>query len=235
MENASAAAHGPPLGDSEHPATLSQGVSVSTETIRIATTDDLTYINSLMRKHAGAVGFMPFAGLEWLIQRQLIKIALENGEPAGYLLGRKQYRWAPLMRPITQAAIQYDAQRRHLGSALVKLIEADARAAGQIALQCCCAADLDANQFWSAEGFKPICWLTPDNARKRPVICWRKPLASRLPLWFAQPPPRSGHQGLTTKAPRSIRQFFESARNKVHGFHTAKRPAEGQAGSEDQA
>lgn len=87
-----------------------------------------------------------------------------------------------------------DAQRRHHGLALLQLLEREARAVGQIGIQANCAVGLEANEFWDAAGFKPICILTPRNARGREIICWRKPLVNRVPLWFALPPQRAGHK-----------------------------------------
>lgn len=166
-------------------------------TIRIATAADLTFVLHLQRKFSNQVGFLPTPAVEQYLAKTAITIATENGEPAGYLLGNHALSWQPLLRPITQAAVCFDAQRRRHGLQLIHTVEADAIAAGQLGLQANCREDLDANAFWRAAGFVAICRLKPDNARGRPVIVWRKPLTRKLPLWFAAPPLRAGHRAST--------------------------------------
>lgn len=124
-------------------------------------------------------------------------IARENDVPAGYILGRNALRWQPQMRPIYQAAVQMDAQRRAHGIALVEQICNEAKAAGQQAVQACCREGLEANDFWKSIGFRPICYLNPMNARKRSVICWRKPLSNRFPAWVAEFPKVAGYRART--------------------------------------
>lgn len=167
-------------------------------TLRVATLADLSFVTSLARKHTEAVGFLPRPAVEWYIANSRVIIATENADNAGYLLGRSHFRWQPLLRPITQAAICFDAQRRHLGLSLVSHVADQARSAGQIGVQCCCADGLDANLFWAAAGFQQICTLSRANARDRQIHVWRLPLAKRLPLWWIQPPPRAGIRAAST-------------------------------------
>lgn len=163
--------------------------------IRTATPADLRYVLDLAKRHTNEIGFLPRQAYQNLIAMRRVHLALENDEPAGMILGRDALRWCIAMRPITQAAIQYDAQRRHHGLALVTQAAADASAAGQVALQACCREGLEANKFWRIAGFVEICRLDPTNARNRKVICWRKPLiAGFVPAWFRVPPPVSGHR-----------------------------------------
>lgn len=98
------------------------------------------------------------------------------------------------MRPITQAAIAFDAQRRHNGLALIASEAAAAREAGQVALQAMCRSDLDANDFWNAAGFEKIGEYDPKNARKKTMICWRRRLITAVPTWYHQLPPVAGHK-----------------------------------------
>jgi N-acetylglutamate synthase-like GNAT family acetyltransferase len=161
--------------------------------IRVATADDQKFIDSLQRKFAGCLGFLPSVALETLTTQGHIRMASENDEPAGYILSRPRLQWCPQMRSITQAAVAMDAQRRHLGLQLLEAITAEARANGILALQACCAVGLDSNEFWAAAGFTPIAHLTPANVRGREIICWRKPLVSKVPVWFAMLPRRAGH------------------------------------------
>lgn len=167
---------------------------LKTAQIRTATPADLSYVKSLARRFSNQIGFLPEAALLQYLESQKIKIALDNGDPVGYLLGNNHLRWQPLLRPITQAAVQFDAQRRHHGQSLLTRTTLEAIAAGQVGLQACCREDLDANEFWRSQGFVAICYLTPTTARQHPIICWRKPLVKKLPLWFASPPMRAGYQ-----------------------------------------
>ena len=189
--------------------------SVAAEThLRPATTQDVKFLEHLQRVYPNAIGFLPRMALDHYTAAGCAKIAIENGDPAGFILGSKRLRWQPLLRPIYQAAVAMDATRRHHGLALLAEIEAEARAAGQLGLQANCAAELEANEFWRAAGFIAIACLTPPNARKRDVICWRKPLATRVPLWFSQLPQRAGrHAGRSASdRQRSILNHFKTGK-----------------------
>lgn len=131
-----------------------------------------------------------------------MRIAEQNDDAAGYILSRTRLRWQPKMRSITQAAVAMDAQRRHHGLALLTRIEEEARSAGLLAIQACCAVGLDSNDFWRAAGFLPIVHMRPRNVRGREIICWRKPLTPLVPTWFAMPPKFAGYVG---KAPTLTR------------------------------
>lgn len=167
----------------------------------VATSRHQGMVMDLQRKFTNQLGFIPSAATLWYIESGNCGIALENGEPCGMLLGRPAFRYQPLLRPITQAAVYMDAQRRHHGLALLAALEGRALKAGQLALQCCCAEELAANEFWSIAGFVPIDLLLPDNARGRGIVVWRKQLTPTLPDWFYTPPPRTGHKARSTRFP----------------------------------
>ena len=162
--------------------------------IRAANSGDLRFVDALQRRYSGALGFLPKIAIEQCTEQGAIKLAIENDEPAGYILSRRALAWCPQMRSITQAAVAMDAQRRHHGLALLASVESESRAAGILALQACCAVGLESNEFWAAAGYRPIAHLTPPNCRGREIICWRKPLVTRLPVWFAMMPRRAGHR-----------------------------------------
>jgi N-acetylglutamate synthase-like GNAT family acetyltransferase len=162
--------------------------------IRTATAADLKFVDSLQKKFANCVGFLPKVAIENLLGQGHIRLAMENDDGAGYILSRPRLVWQPKMRSITQACVAMDAQRRHHGLALLATISDEARAAGLLAIQACCAVGLESNSFWKAAGFVPVCHMTPTNVRGREIICWRKPLTTRLPIWFAMPPKFAGHR-----------------------------------------
>lgn len=160
-----------------------------------ATPADLAFVLALQKKHSGSLGFLPTAALSWYIENKRVTLARENTEHAGYLLGRSHFRWQPLMRPITQAAVCMDAQRRKLGLRLVDQVVEQATLAGQYAVQAMCAADLDSVEFWKAAGFREIGRYSPDNKRNRAMICFRRPLTQASPAWFNVMPPLAGWKG----------------------------------------
>jgi hypothetical protein len=165
-----------------------------TPTIRIATPREKLFILDLARKFSNQLGFIPAVALDWYLDNALITEVMENDTPAGYLLGRPSLRWNRAIRPITQAAVCFDAQRRHLGLALIAHAQVQALAAGQIAIQANCREGIDANEFWLAAGFQLICKLDPNNARGKAVNCWRKLLGTTRPAWFDLPPQYAGHR-----------------------------------------
>src|SRR5947209_1089728 len=95
--------------------------------VTAAALSDLPYVVHLQKRHSTAVGFLPRAALEEKIRLGRIWLATENDEPAGFLhhgsLARPEVR-------IFQAAVQYDAQRRHHGMALVNDLLSRASASG---------------------------------------------------------------------------------------------------------
>lgn len=164
------------------------------DTIKLATPNDLKYITDLQKKFSNQLGFLTSAALMWHLENKTCGLAIENGEPAGYVLGRESYKYNRLIRPITQAAVQFDAQRRQHGMNLVNRVIERARHAGQLAVQAKCAADIEANDFWCALGFHAIHVITPTNARERTIIVWRKPTTDQIPTWFGDAPPVTGHK-----------------------------------------
>lgn len=185
-------------GDLATPRGPSAGCAFSGQ-IAIATPRHLKFLSHLQKQFSNHLGYLPTAALQWYVEQKRIGLAFENNEPAGYVLGRTHFRYQPEMRPITQAAVAMDAQRRHIGLALVDRVITHARQAGQLAVQACCAADLDANEFWYAAGFHAIGVIQPDNARGRKIVVWRKPLTTTLPEWFREAPHQAGHRARRLK------------------------------------
>lgn len=118
-----------------------------------ATPHDLAYVVHLQKRNHYSLGFLPRLALEEKIRLGRIHLALENDEPAGFL--HHGSLAAPEVR-IFQAAIQYDARRRHLGLGLVADLVARATEAGARGISLRCLSDLDANSFWRAAGFELI-------------------------------------------------------------------------------
>jgi len=185
------------------------GFTVEPDQIRLGTPGDLTFVEHVRKRFGHALGFLPLAAIENSLEGGHIRICAENGDAAGYILSRPNLAWQPKLRSITHAAVCMDAQRRHHGLALLKTIEAEAIAAGLLAIQACCAVGLESNDFWRAAGFLPIAHLTPDTKSAREIICWRKPLTTVVPIWFAMLPERSGHRARPTVHTRDIHRTAE--------------------------
>jgi len=135
-----------------------------------ATEADLAYVVSLQKRHADALGFIPRMALLEKISLNQITLARENGDPAGFL------HHGSLTRPevrVFQAAIQYDARRRHLGMALVDDLVERAADAGAKGISLRCLSFLEANQFWRAAGFR---LLTTEPGAKGTLNVWVKKL-----------------------------------------------------------
>jgi ribosomal protein S18 acetylase RimI-like enzyme len=175
-----------------------------------ATLKDIKFIDSLQKKFGRSLGFLPYEALEVNLEAGNVDLAMENDEPAGYLLCRPRLAWQPLLGSIVQAAVAMDAQRRHHGLALLLQVEERARRAGQVALQANCAIGVEANEFWAAAGFKPIAHLTPATVSGREIICWRKPLTRKLPSWFTMLPKQAGGRGLKVNSTRNLNRDSKS-------------------------
>jgi hypothetical protein len=155
----------------------------STAVIREARSGDWSFLDHLQRKHHAAIGFLSRAALREAIARRRVLLALENGEPAGYLYGTAPYQRREDVAIIFQAAICYDARRRLLGTALVEAFTD--RLSAEVAQLCLwCASDLDANLFWSALGFSAVATRAGARSTGRTHIFWCRRLAAMSdPFW----------------------------------------------------
>lgn len=148
----------------------------SQSSIRTATISDLKFIDALQRKFSNHLGFLPREALVEYVNSGLVTLVEENGEPAGYLAARRRLRSQKWLRPITQAAVCLDAQRRHLGIALVDHVAAVAYGDLLEGLQLWIADDLQEVSFFTAAGFVIVGKREPQNARQRRLLLMRKSL-----------------------------------------------------------
>lgn len=162
---------------------------------RIATSRDVKFITHLAKRFANELGFIPFEGLQKRIDLSQCILGLENEEPAGYVLAPLKLATAPIVRPIFQAAVCMDAQRRRLGLMLIDRVCREAKDAGQSIVQCWCREDLEANEFWKIAGFEAVALRATATARKRACILWRKPVSIVSPDLLHQRPQTSRVQG----------------------------------------
>jgi len=162
--------------------------------IKVAIQADMSFVSSLQKKFSNQLGFLPTMALENYIGMGAVRLAYENDCPAGYILTRGYLRFDPRICPVTQAAICYDAQRQAAGRELVTRIELEAIGRNQDCLQCWCAEDIEAVNFWAGFGFQRIMDRDPKNARGRRMILFRKRISDR-PFDMWKIPDRAGYRG----------------------------------------
>lgn len=172
--------------------------------LRIASPADTSFVLDLQKRWTNALGFLPTAAIDWYISNGRVLLSDDNGDNAGYLLGRSSLRCQPHVQPITQAAVAFDAQRRSHGLRLVEGLATAAAAAGRQILQCWCRVDLDANAFWRAAGFVPIGIRRPHNVRGQPLILWRRPIATITAETLVTLPTLAGYQAKTADRMRHL-------------------------------
>jgi len=155
--------------------------------IRDAGPADLKFIDSLQKTHGWQVGFMPLAWLRKCLDKDLVTLLLENGQPAAYLLARSKYKGRDDVGIIYQACVCYDAQRRTVGTALVEHhLNRFPPSTKLVGLWC--AQDLDANLFWQASGFSPIAYRSGSRSKGRIHIYWQRRLdpAGAARFWYPE-------------------------------------------------
>lgn len=162
--------------------------------IRPASARDLPYIENLSNKLSYELGFIPRIALENRIEGRRgggVTMALENDDLAGFL---HYGSMRSTVCRIFQAAIQYDAQRRHHGESLVRGFEAQATENGIRLISLHCLHDLDANEFWRLMGYRRV---GVERGSKGPLIHWVKrihhPADFENPDFSPPPIPRRTH------------------------------------------
>lgn len=142
--------------------------------VRLATETDLGFVMALQRRNRESVGGLPEPAITERVRRGSLLLGLLNGDPCGYLL----YDARGGILRVPQACIQFDARRRAYGEALVGAmlnLEPDVT---EIRLRC--AADLEANVFWSALGFTCVGTVKGGSRRGRLLNLWQKWNDTRL-------------------------------------------------------
>lgn len=190
---------------------------------RLARVQDHAYVEKLQRLFSEEVGFLSRQATCARLKQRNVLIALENSEPAGFLLGAAAISTAQHIRPIYQAVIQFDAQRKHHGLQLVELLSIAATAAKQTIIQCFCRQDLDANAFWREAGFVKVALRDVNAHRGEPCILWRKPLVRMTAETLMFLPYNVRNQ---TGGGRSVRRHDYHALPLIEPFCTADITAE---------
>lgn len=143
--------------------------------VRRATPADLPYVSHLQKRYPRDLGFLPTEALDTYIRANHVSIGLLNGDPACYLLGRGPTAKLPDGGQVVQAAVQYDARHRTLGTALVHHF-VSSMPAWAAHLYLWCAQDIEAGLFWQTQGFTPKAWRLGGKATGRIHILWHRQL-----------------------------------------------------------
>ena len=149
--------------------------------IRVATSNDLPFIDALQKHHSKMLGFMPFAQLKGYVESGNVLIAEEaelrnaggTPTPLGYIIAKDRYFKRDDVGVIFQLNVEPGAHRKLVGASLVKAVFE--RAAYGCKLFCCwCAQDIEANYFWESIGFVPLAFRSGSRGRKRIHIFWQR-------------------------------------------------------------
>lgn len=138
--------------------------------------DDAAFIIGLMKTETDALGFIPAPAIRsrWIPYGRYIIQRDRRGRRRGYLLhgpakpGRELY--------VNQVCIEYDHRLRGHAFFAIQALFNRAHDAGCTAINLRCAADLSANWFWLAVGFKLINVIPGGHRRNRNIAVYRMDL-----------------------------------------------------------
>lgn len=136
-------------------------------------TTTVNFLAKLQSQNYYELGYLPKGSLSQYAHRNQVILAQEHNDPCGYLLfydGRNHHR--PLESPdtlrIRQACIDYDLRRIEHGTRMIDRLINHAKRLGYRKITCWVGADLQANAFWKAMGFRHDATRT-NQGRKHPV------------------------------------------------------------------
>jgi GNAT superfamily N-acetyltransferase len=156
--------------------------------VRVATMDDLPFMDGLQKQYSKQLGFFPRAQMEGYISRGWVLVAENpsNGTCLGYCASRDRYQKRDELGAIFQLCVAPQAQRKFVGAALLR--EVFDRAPYGCKLYCCwCAQDIAANHFWESMGFVPLAFRAGSEKKSRVHIFWQKRIRqgdTTTPWWF---------------------------------------------------
>lgn len=157
--------------------------------IRLAEGRDLAAIEALRRADGADLGFVPFAKYEHIVYKtsdrgrerwryEWMIVAEDNDEVTGFLLTGFHRDGCKMQ----QVCVRNDARRMERALALVFACEDEARKRGCRRIRCRVAADIEANFFWRAAGFRAIAttastWMNVKESKsRRPLLIYDKAL-----------------------------------------------------------
>jgi N-acetylglutamate synthase-like GNAT family acetyltransferase len=148
-------------------------------TVRLARTNDIPFIYSLMNRRHTEVGYTPRGALLERAERGCLLLVVKNDQEAGFL---NYTHRIDRTTHVSQVAISEELWRDGLGTKVMTALLIDAVRAGSRAVTLQTARELFANNFWPTLGFETHC-LT--RGRRRWLWKWSLDLTQRphpLPL-----------------------------------------------------
>jgi hypothetical protein len=176
---------------------------------RLATMDDLPFLDSLQKQHSKQVGYFPTKQFEGYIEMGGVLVAWASSPcPAaavdeasgnedtgrmpvllGYVISRDRYLKRDELGVIYQLCVAPGFQRGLIGASLIQSVFE--RSAYGCKLYCCwCAQDIAANYFWESMGFVPIAFRAGSAKKKRVHIFWQRRINAEdmgeraMPYWY---------------------------------------------------
>ena len=138
--------------------------------------DDATFIIGLMKTETDAIGFIPAPAIRsrWIPKSRYIIQRDRRGRRRGYLLHGPARPGRELF--VNQVCIEYDHRLRGYAFLAVRELINRATTAGCTAITLRCAADLSANWFWLAVGFRLVNVIPGGQRRDRKICVYTYPL-----------------------------------------------------------
>lgn len=151
--------------------------------------DAASWIAGLMRENYDAVGFIPepTVARQYITQGRYVLQEDEAGKRVGYLLHSAPTYGRPLS--IAQHCIQHDRRRHGYGEGALGELISRSRCVGASCITARVGTDLEALDFWMAQGFRLIEIAPGGQKRRRQIARLWLPLA--LPLFDTDPAPDS--------------------------------------------
>lgn len=181
--------------------------------VRLATREDMPFIDALQKQHAKQLGFFTRGQMQGYIDNGWVLVAeskdeggrmkdeVKAGETTpsssssfipqpspllGYVASRDRYLKRDELGIIYQLCVTPGVRRKLVGATLLKAVFE--RAAYGTKLYCCwCAQDLKANLFWESMGFVPLAVRAGSEKKARTHIFWQKRIRlgdEQTPWWY---------------------------------------------------
>ena len=148
---------------------------------------DFAFIDSLRKKEANALGFIPKDAYLSVLKKESIDarerwkyckiyITEDNGEQTGYCY----VSFHGEMAKVFQIVVRKDARRWYRATLMLTQVEKEAMRRGKKGVEARVAIDLESNLFWKAMGYEPVkvivsTWLNQRESKsKRPLFLYQK-------------------------------------------------------------
>lgn len=156
-------------------------LSLTNELFPSAAAPVLTFCYSACRIDGHCLGWLPRAAYDEAHRTGRILALWNNDDLVGFCLFSTNLHELRCL----QIWIRRDARLMVHGRALIDNLEARAKKAGCFRIRLWCAIDLEANMFWRALHFRPICWRWGRTPHGRRHVLWARPITQLV----GSPPP----------------------------------------------